>query len=299
MTSPAPATPLAGAMFADLFDDAGLFPPASLPMDEALAAHRIAQDGGYRWMLARFVVATSRVEELARSAARFGDRLRLALVVDAPVDVERLASTIDEHGWRAESVEMLLNDAEVAARADDVASLAASVGAERPFVELPWADFPMENIADAIAAMEGGHAGLKIRCGGADATAYPSPAVLAAMLAAAGEHRVPVKATAGLHHPFRHPDPDTGVLSHGFVNLLVAAALARSVAAEVTEIAEALTDDDAEAFVFEPDALRWHDHRLSVDDVKAARMELLTAIGTCSFREPVEDLVALHLLPVP
>jgi hypothetical protein len=59
-----------------LIDHAPLFPPASLPLEEALADHRRALSSPHSWMVARFVCPASRVGELDREA------LRLSVVAD-------------------------------------------------------------------------------------------------------------------------------------------------------------------------------------------------------------------------
>ena len=61
-----------------------------------------------------------------------------------------------------------------------------------------WPD-RLARTADALAAARAGAAGLKIRCGGLDAAAVPSPQAVAAALAACRQAGVPLKATQGLH----------------------------------------------------------------------------------------------------
>jgi hypothetical protein len=67
------------ALLAELIDHAPLFPPASMPLDEALADHERARSGEHAWLVRRFVAPASRVGELD------GD-LRLSVVLDAPID---------------------------------------------------------------------------------------------------------------------------------------------------------------------------------------------------------------------
>jgi hypothetical protein len=51
-------------LLARLIDYAGLFPPASLPMEQALANYRRYRDGEHGWMLGRFVVPAARAAEV-------------------------------------------------------------------------------------------------------------------------------------------------------------------------------------------------------------------------------------------
>jgi hypothetical protein len=70
------------ALLAEVIDHAPLFPPASLPVDEALAEHERARTGENAWILRRFVVPASRLAELGDA------ELRLSVVLDAPAELE-------------------------------------------------------------------------------------------------------------------------------------------------------------------------------------------------------------------
>jgi hypothetical protein len=70
------------ALLSELIDHAPLFPPASLPLDEALAEHARARAGEHAWMLRRFVAPASRLGELSDGG------LRLSVVLDASVPLD-------------------------------------------------------------------------------------------------------------------------------------------------------------------------------------------------------------------
>jgi hypothetical protein len=189
-----------------LIDYAGLFPPARLGMEDAVAAYRSASDGPHAWMLDRFVCPASRLSELA-DALYEGERMRLAVVVDAELS-EAL------HGpLVAQTIEIRLDgDPETFVRTLRDALTAADLPEPaRPFVEVPPDSGPA---LDALAA-----AGMaaKVRCGG---TTVPTPEDLAGFVAGCAARDLSWKATAGLHHPFRTTK------EHGFLNLLAAAGLA-------------------------------------------------------------------------
>src|SRR5205814_236664 len=67
--------------------------------------------------------------------------------------------------------------------------------------------------------------GFKLRCGGPTAASFPSPEQVANVLVACRDAGIPLKATAGLHHPFRHYDESLKTEVHGFLNLFVASVL--------------------------------------------------------------------------
>lgn len=66
------------ALLSRLIDHAALFPPASLSMDDAVAADRAARASEFAWMLDRFIVPASRLGELPA-----GFVPRLSVVADS------------------------------------------------------------------------------------------------------------------------------------------------------------------------------------------------------------------------
>lgn len=299
MTSPAPSPRATAGLFADLFDDARLFGPPSMSMREAFDAHRVAQQGGYRWMLGRFVVPATRLEELASVASRYGDRLQLAIVVDDPTAAERVAAATDEHGWHVATVETVFRHAAVSATATGLRDFMDATGAGRGFLELAWNDLAGDPIDRVVEAAHDAGVGVTLRCDARDPQSFPAPSVVASVIAACRDASVALKLIAGLQHPFRRPEPGVGVLSHGFVNLVVAAAMAHAHGATATELAAVVSEDAASAFVVDGSAIRWRDTTVDADEIVAARRGLLPAIATGSFPQSVDDLVALGWLAVP
>lgn len=125
-------------------------------------------------------------------------------------------------------------------------------------------------------ARAGGRA--KIRCAN-----VPPSADLARFLLACAAEGVAFKATAGLHHPLRHAE------GHGFLNLFLAAALARGGARE-EEIVRLL--EEREPFAFEPGAASWRGRKIPLGDVRRFAL----SFGSCSFQEPMDHLRELKYL---
>jgi hypothetical protein len=112
---------------------------------------------------------------------------------------------------------------------------------------------------------------------------------------------VPFKATAGLHHPLRgeyrltyEPDAPSATM-FGFLNVFAAAALAAAGAGD-GELIELLEERRRSAFTFAADGLRWGSHVVTLDQLERSRTSFAVAFGSCSFREPVDDLQELVLL---
>lgn len=251
-----------------LIDDAGLFPPARKPMERAVADHRAARTGAHAWMLGRFLCPVSRLAELAAAG---------------PDADWRLGAIADGEDWRADLRRVAAYDGPGTVDAFEL-RLPDELG------ELPRdVDVFVEGPADALDE----RIGAKIRCGGLTPEAFPPDEAVAEFISECVRRGLRFKATAGLHHPFRTRDEEIGVLQHGFVNLLAATALPGADAPAI--IAEA----DPHAFELSADGLRWRDRFADAGALARAR-RLFTAYGSCSFEEPVADLVAHGVLdPTP
>jgi hypothetical protein len=251
-----------GALLGRLIDHAALFPPASLPMDEALAADRRVRAGDHAWIVDRFICPASRLHELP------DDPPALSVVLDGE-------PTADPRGLPVALVEARCAADAVAGTLERIRSLFGHDS--RVFLELPL-DSPLDELRAAGV-------GAKVRCGG---EAFPSVGELARFVCGCHEAGVPFKATAGLHHALRRHD------RHGFLNVLAAAVFAPAGEDAVTAL---LAEEDAAAFAVGPDGVSVHGLRAGSGEIDAARREGLVAYGSCSVDEPVEEMLALGILP--
>jgi hypothetical protein len=138
--------------------------------------------------------------------------------------------------------------------------------------------------------------GLKFRTGGLEAAAYPSSEALARGIAVCRDRGLPYKITAGLHQPLRHTEPGLGTEAHGFLNVLVAAAMAHAHRRlPQRDLAAILDEESAEAFSFFATRLRWRNHAATLRQIRSMREHGLVSFGSCSFEEPLEGLRALGL----
>lgn len=308
------------AFLTRLIDDAGLFPPASLPMTEAARSHREHRGGTEGWVLGRFLCPASRLEELLPEIPEqdAADPWRVSVILDGTgggfaravaEDLTSVGRFAKEATGRAvvELVEARLPPTQPERAVSELVDAVRAAGLPStvaPFAELP-PSAEIRGVIEAIASARGDRAaddlcgppGAKLRCGGPTPDLVPSPARVAEFVEACRDLEVPFKATAGLHHPFRHVDGATGHEQHGFVNLVGAAIVALTDGAEATTLEAIVADRDPGAFALDAQGFRWHDHHSGPAAIDAARATLFTAYGSCSFEEPVEDLRALGVLP--
>lgn len=279
-------------------DYAGLFPPATLPLDHAVRNYSAYLSGVHAWMLGRFVVPASRLPELAAilpTVAKNNSRWRVSALVgkDFESDLEHVVVFNREAGQygRVDSIEMA---PELHAKIEDIVSkVPRSISA---YFELPL-NAPVELLR--TIADKGAHA--KVRTGGVRPEAIPPTSDLATFIVNCARAGVAFKATAGLHHPIRsirplsyEPNAVTGEM-HGFLNVVMASAFAMS-GMTAAEISEVLGERRASSFVFTDSEARWRGKSVSAAILRKTREQLFTSFGSCSFEEPVEDLISLGLL---
>ena len=283
--------PSVRAAFDTLIDYAGLFPPAQLEPPAAEREYLAARAGPQAWMLGRFIVpaagltradlpspvlspsSLSRVWRRSSEVAGLRERGLNIEVLEIPLGTSR-----------PESVK-LLEEALSRCAAARYSGVCRSIRVRRRGTSRCRDD-------DARLARAG--VGAKIRCGGLTASAFPSVEEVATFIAAAQAHGVPFKATAGLHHPVRHVDPNTGFTMHGFLNLLAAAALAPSLEPEALATIVAEEEPQRLSIRRRVVCVARSSHRRR-GGCERTRRSGFVAYGSCSFAEPVDDLVALGM----
>jgi hypothetical protein len=301
-------------LFAGLIDYAGLFPPASLDMEAAVAEYRAARSGPHAWIVARFICTASRLEELTgvlTATMTAGEpSWPVSVVLDGDLaHAASLAQSFDAHMGNAAEVvfteaRLRLDPAtsEVGPVVAEAATAATSISPTvTAFLEIPrteaW-ETQISATATAIATTATGLGrpiGAKFRCGGTEACAFPATRQIARFLTSCRTAGIPYKATAGLHHPFRRHDAGLDVMMHGFVNVLAAAAL-NDAGSEEDLLVEILEDTDPHAFTLGRAGLEWRSRRIPVTTIKSVREGQFPSYGSCSFDEPVTDLITLGML---
>ena len=295
------------ALLGGIVDYAGLFPPTALAMPEAVANYAAYATSPEAWMLGRFVVPVARLDEFAAasSAVRAATPAPDATTTAAPWrvtallgdnvvvdDVARVRTFNDAYGVWAR-VDTLEGHAASTADVDRLA--AAALPAFDLYIEIQVVNDPSQ----LIAAIGRRGAKAKIRTGGITPAAIPTAAQLGGFIHACAAASVPFKATAGLHHPIRgeyalaYASDAPRAVTWGYLNVFLAAALLRA-GGTVDEVCALLSETDARAIEVNGDTVRWRAFTFTAADLSAMRSGA-TSFGSCSFREPVDDLASLGL----
>jgi hypothetical protein len=299
------------ALLEHSIDYAGLFPPTTLALEPALQ-----NQAGYvrttdAWMLGAFILPFAQFGDAAQSISQF-DRehpLRVSALGKKPADAATFRESLiaardsirafrEKHGATAAITQLEMPFPE---EADGDLLQAARAALNELHLNVFW-EGPADDaerliglIAESNAAKSGRAFGFKLRTGGVTADAFPDSVQTAAALVTAGQRHVPIKFTAGLHHPVRQFHPSVQTKMHGFLNVLGAGVLAIEHDWSEGETADMLNDERAESFSFDDASFAWREWEIATDRIRMHR-KLITSLGSCSFDEPREDLRALKIL---
>lgn len=322
------------AFMRGIIDYAGLFPPAELPLDTAIHNYMQYRGESDSWILSRFIIPASQLHELEayRTDMRAGgESIGFSVLGKARKTTDGFSEEIqsviqhcldflEEHGEYATTDVLEIKLPEEAVQANDTSMLkellaetARSVGAhaqlpDSVFYEVVLNESWQKDLETAITAISNhntsdtgvyssySYAGFKLRCGGVEASMFPSPGQIAHALNTARDYEVPVKCTAGLHHPVRHFNGSVQTKMHGFFNVFGGAILTHVHDLSDEAFVEILREEDPEQFTFSDESFSWNDLAVATSDIKKLRATALISYGSCSFDEPREDLKKLGLL---
>ena len=283
----------ARALMAGAVDYAGLFPPAQLPLADALAEYRRALAGADAWMLGRFIVPAAQLPALADAVVRDapdGRGWTVSAIVREHMDED--AAAVQAFNQRAANQHVRVDTIECRPSSSDSITWLAKTFSPAFTVHVEVGVGP--TAPDDLRVVARHRLRAKVRTGGLAPDAFPAPASLVAFIESARDVGVPFKATAGLHHAMRGAYPlsdEIGAQSatmHGFVNLMLATATVGE-RFPTTTAAALLTRTDHSALVFDDERVRWGDVELSIDAIGRMREAQCVSFGACSFREPADE----------
>lgn len=320
------------AFFKKIIDYAGLFPPANLSLDTSLHKYRDYRNSEHDWMLSRYIIPASRLEELKAydeklfgqappydfSVLGAGTETAASYFENLERMVEQIRKFHSVHGSHVTSRilevklprEVVLSHdkdllmevfEETMARLNDTDEAPPAVFFEA-YLEESWKK-DIQHVLKMIHRYNSGQPeesatalGFKLRCGGTEASMFPTVEQLTYILNLVKDNRVPLKCTAGLHHPVRHYADSVKTKMHGFLNVFGGAMLHYEHNLSENELLQIIREEDHDHFSFTEDAFEWKDKAISVDRIQELRQHALISFGSCSFKEPREDLQEWGLL---
>jgi len=297
------------ALLAHSIDYAGMFPPCSLGLDSAVrnqAEYVLSRD---EWMLGAFVLSAEQFDAAKQLVSQFDAQhpLRIAALGPKTASANAFLEALDDANAATRSLSrhnvdlISISHLEMFLPKDvDIASLneARSIVGDLPVF---W-EAPPDRTEQTVALLSEFNSdadsptfGFKLRTGGVTADAFPTSMQIAKALVAPATHQLPLKFTAGLHHPLRQYRGEVETKMHGFLNVLGAAVLAAEHLWDANQTAIMLEDENADSFSFTDDFFAWREWRINIKRLQYRR-RFVVSFGSCSFDEPRDDLRALNLL---
>lgn len=305
------------ALLTGIVDYAGLFPPAQLPLGEAVRNYVQYRNQPDQWMLSRFVCPAALLKELARFPewrTVTHQPSRISVLGKSGQSVSEFLKSLHEIGESVREFQVQMADVaridtfEVRVGADWLYPHAADelggailqpfsesnreFAPKVGFYEVEFGSSWRASIAQLVGLMannEERSSGLKVRCACTNASGIPSAEDLAVAIVTCRDAGVPLKFTAGLHHPFRQAP------AHGFLNVFCAGVLAQARRMDLSTIERIVAADDPKHFQFADEEIRWMQYSATLEQIAAARRQLVISFGSCSFDEPRDDLRVLGM----
>lgn len=307
-------------------DYAGLFPPASLNLEESFDNFVGYSNGPHSWMLSKFICPFRKTKELSllpgfKSSTQ---KLRMSLLSTSSLktdefmqffkdDILNFRNLPDDFHDKSifETIELkfplelIEKNSKIGIKIflDGLSEVVKEHFDHRIFIfcELPLIgdfDHNLKHVVKQIFEHNEtfNDAGFKLRTGGTDPSDIPPPDTLVSTIRQCLVHNVTLKFTAGMHHPLRHLDKNMNTLMHGFINVFGAGILAFRHTISDRELREMISDENHANFKFTEDAFEWREWKSDTEEIHGARNGLVLSFGSCSFDEPVEDLEKLQLI---
>jgi hypothetical protein len=299
-------------LLAGSIDYAGLFPPCSLELGSALANQAEYVRSDDRWMLSTFVLPVARFDEARPHFGQFerDHPLRLSALGAAKASAKEFRDELKNVSDAIQSLQsaedgsIVVGQLEMALPKEGASGdLFAEIGSTVRSLDIPtfW-EAPAKSAASIIQMLARTNEtagkrrlGFKLRTGGVQAEAFPAASVIAIALVEAARYRVPIKFTAGLHHPIRQFRDEVGTKMYGFLNVLGAGVMTAEHGLAAEELKSMVESENFSEFAFSDEAFKWRDWSVAASQIKKHR-EVITSFGSCSFNEPREDLRALGSL---
>jgi hypothetical protein len=296
------------ALLADSIDYAGMFPPCSLALEPALQNQAQYVRSPDAWMLGAFVLPVEQFDAARQLLSHFDPLhpLRVAALGPKTANADAFLEAVEKADtairWLSGNVDLVsISHLEMFLPHDvDIALLeeARSILGDLPvFWEAPpdTAQKTIALLAEYNSDADLATFGFKLRTGGVAADAFPTSAQIASALVIPATHQLPIKFTAGLHHPIRQFRDEVKTKMHGFLNVLGAAVLAAEHRWDAHQTSMMLEDENANSFSFTENSFAWREWKIDTERLRYRR-KFVTSFGSCSFDEPHDDLRAVGLL---
>jgi hypothetical protein len=293
-----------------IIDYAGLFPPSALCLDEAINQYASYINSEESWMVGPFVLPVSMIENLPPYADLFLQKKPLTLSIVGRKSetekewLEQLKNDMDlvqtyagqySQWLKVEVLEIALPPGVPTRKTLEELTLITQPLGLKVFCEVslhPQNEFMLT--LDTICSFNG-QLGVKLRTGGVKAEMFPSSEQVAYGMIACRDRQLPLKFTAGLHHPIRIYRDEVNTKMHGFINIFLAGMLAYHHQLDADRVTEIISDENQSHFTVSNDYMAYKDLNIPTQEIHKLRKHSLCSFGSCSFDEPKDEFLEFRM----
>ncbi len=301
------------ALFSGIIDYAGTFPPAALPLKDALKFNtEYRKNAKHPWLWSKMALNLSDLKNLDAKTLfenGFDGNPLVVAILGTPFTGTSATEYIKHIEWDLREVEhckkrsfqssarqlflsyetKLPEGIELKSILDPVLTRFAELSELEPFFEVSFGKDFEKNLKEAVQLCAQWKEdndeveftpGIKIRTGG---KYLPTSEELSKAVLAITSHRLRFKATQGLHHAISNAE------GFGFANLFIALNLAQAYGEMdfgLKEIKACLEEKNGKNFQFSKDVFKYQKFELSCEDIEKARRVHSATFGSCSLDEP-------------
>jgi hypothetical protein len=301
------------SLLSKIIDYAGLFPPASLTLTETLQTFRRLSRESIGWMIGKIVLPSnvlSRIDgEILDQFDRFPVTIVSTNVANRDLWLETLRTDLAQVKPFAvahrqvvvEAFEVVLpGELDSTALGELLKSTYSILESYPVYFEIPSGprfDYRFALAGDSLGEFGNSVWGLKLRTGGINREQFPSSRTIADAILVSQHAQIPIKFTAGLHHPIRRWDETLQTEMQGFINVFLGAFLAQAYHLSADSLIRVLEEKDPARFWFRDTSAGWNDLEVARDTIKKFRGSV-PSFGSCSVDEPREGLEKLGWIPL-
>jgi hypothetical protein len=300
-----------------IIDYAGIFPPAKLPLKDAYENFLMYQKDDRGILVSNFICSLDQLDELGKLIKASSDEFILPLSIVCQYnenynsDLNIIGDFLNENQGKVSinnleikvPGEFYNNEKNFSGLLSNISDKKNEVINDKTFLFYEGninGDYE-NNFKFLIGVIEIHNekykdSGFKLRTGGVEAALFPTSEQVVYAMRKCLDRGVSFKATAGLHHPFRHYNDSVKTKMHGFINLFGAGIITYRHNITDKEMIEMLEEEDHDKFNFTDDDFIYRGWEISNDEIALARKEFMISFGSCSVDEPVDDLKKLGLI---
>ncbi len=307
-------------LFKNMIDYAGTFPPANLSIEDAIEEYFKERSENGSWIIKTLILPWTKISEFDKQIKKRNSEnliIRISVLLVSEDTQKEFLKKVEEQirelrkflnsndEYQLVSLEIKLpkldyihgkinpNTIQVLSELLEVHNMNNVIMYLEGYLIKGWESIldPIFNYLQQSNAVHETIMGYKIRTGSIKPEEIPDISTLVNLLKMLTTHDIPFKATAGLHSPLRTNNRALDVFNHGFFNILmVSSILKANLTNDIKVLSEILEISQWEAFHFSEKYIEVRGFNISKKDLLEVRENQFLSFGSCSLREPLDDL---------